>query len=114
MSPTRKLALVIDDDRESRHELRSIIEDTGMHVEFAGTLVNTLRDLHHRKYDLIVVNLDTTFVDRIQDKILRSNTPVISITKVSGTSPISDPANHFLRPFRNESLQFRISVVVRK
>jgi CheY-like chemotaxis protein len=112
VTPVRKSALIIDEYRTSRRELVSIIEELELSIEYVSNSMNALNSLRSRRHDLVIVNLDTTFLPMIRDEILQRSSNVISVATYNDQLPLSTLDNHFLRPFRPESLQHRICTLL--
>jgi two-component system OmpR family response regulator len=122
MSRTRDHILVVDDDPEIRHLLRTYLEKNGYSVTTVGDGAGMSLALGQKRIDLVVLDIMLPGSDGLElcrDLRSRSRIPVIMLTargdamdRVLGLEMGAD--DYLAKPFSARELMARIKVVLRR
>lgn len=109
--------LVVDDDADTRQNLRDILELDDYHVEVAGTVAETLQRDDWGRYGVVL--LDRTLPDGTADELLpklRQLAPETSVMIVTGSADVQvtiaafrlGAADYILKPINPDELRARL------
>jgi DNA-binding NtrC family response regulator len=115
--------LVVDDEEVIRDSCRQALERSNYRVETARDGIEALRALHHKKVDLVILDLKMPGLDGMEFlRRVRSDNPDLDVVVITGYSSVGSAVecmrlgayDYLPKPFDAESLRLVVNRAIEK